>query len=124
MHRQNDDIRVLQDINTFLTFTPEKSKDFRNNQVIRVLDEKGNGQALIFNNKYNGNVPNDKSGRESLWADIVAQNLQLEQIRAIQDYDEDLLRVEQGTEKGSVLVEDYIQPVSVMDKLYSVIYII
>lgn len=123
-HRQNDDIRVLQDINSFLTFTPEKSKDFRNNQVIRVLDEKGNGQALIFNNKYNGNVPNDTAGRESLWADIVSQNKQLEQIRAIQNYDEDLLRVEQGTERGSVLVEDYIQPVSVMDKLYSIIYII
>ena len=41
-----------------------------------------------------------------------------------QNYDEDLLRVEQGTERGSVLVEDYIQPVSVMDKLYSIIYII
>lgn len=124
LHRQNDDIRILQDINSFVTFTPEKSKDFRNNQVIRVLDEKGNGQALIFNNKYNGNVPNDKAGRESLWADIVSQNKQLEQIRAIQEYDEDLLRVEQGTERGSVLVEDYIQPVSVMDKLYSIIYII
>lgn len=123
-HKQNEDVRVLQDINTFLSFTPEKGKDFRNNQVIRVLDEKGNGQALIFNNKYNGEVPNDTAGRESLWGDIVSQNLQLQQIRAIQNYDESLLKVEKGTEKGSVLMEDYIEPVSVMDKLYSVIYII
>ena len=50
-HRQNDEIRVLQDINTFVTFTPEKNRDFSNNQVIRFLDEKGNGLALLFNNK-------------------------------------------------------------------------
>ena len=123
-HRQNDEIRILQDINTFVTFTPEKNIDFSNNQVIRVLDEKGNGLALLFNNKYNGNVPNDESGRESLWADIVDINLQLQQIRAIQNYDESLLRVEKGKEKGSVLVEDYIEPVGVMDKLYTVIYVI
>lgn len=123
LHRQGDDVRVLVDINSFVTFTDEKSKDFSNNQTMRILDEKGNAIALIFNNKYNGHVPNDKAGRESFWSDMISINRDLEQIRAIQNYDDDNLIVTKGKDKGSVYMEDTIEPINAMRQLYSVIYV-
>lgn len=122
-HRVEDEIRVLRDINTFVSFTPEKNKDFSNNQVIRVLDQCGNDTAAIFNTKYLGKVQNDKTGRVSLWSDIVSHRKQLETIRAIEDYNTDSLIVEQGDSKESVVVTEVLKPTVAMEQLYMTIVV-
>src|SRR5690606_11090987 len=70
-HRVGEEIRVLEDVNTFTSFTVDKNEDFSMNQVIRVLDQIAIDTANIFNNRYLGKVSNDKAGRISLWNDIV-----------------------------------------------------
>lgn len=122
-HRVGGEIRVLEDRNTFVTVTPEKSADFADNQTIRVLDQIGNDVAALFNTKYLGSVPNDNAGRISLWNDIVKHHQELEAIRAIEGFDPDQVTVAQGDTKKAVVVQDAVSPVSAMAQLYMTIVV-
>ena len=65
-----------------------------------------------------GIIPNDRGGRNSLWKDIVKHHKELEQIRAIEDFDSDTVIVEQGDTKKSVVVTETVTPVNAMEQLY------
>ncbi|MBY2741901.1 phage tail sheath family protein, partial [Clostridioides difficile] len=80
-HKVGDEVHVLEDINTFVSFTDDKNDDFSSNQSIRVLDQIANDIATLFNTKYLGEVPNDKSGRISFWNDVVKHHEQLQNMR-------------------------------------------
>lgn len=119
-HRVGYDVRVLEDINTMTTTTEAQGEIFRDNQTVRVIDQIANDIAVLFNTKYLGTVPNDKAGRVSLWSDIVAHHRQLAQIRAIENFSDGDVTVEQGASKKSVVVTDYVTVVNAMSKLYMV----
>lgn len=118
LHRVGTEVRVLTDINTFVSATDDKSSDFGDNQVVRVLDQIGNDIAVLFNTKYLGKVPNDNAGRISLWQDICKTHTELQNIRAIQDFDSANVTVLQGDSKKSVVVTDYVTPVCAMTQMY------
>lgn len=118
LHRVNSDIRVLEDINTMVTVTDTQGEVFKDNQTIRVIDQIGNDIAVLFSTKYLGVVPNDSAGRISLWSDIVSHHRELEKIRAIEDFSDEDVKVEQGTSKKSVVVSDLVTVVNAMGKLY------
>ena len=122
-HKVGEEVRVLADINTFTTTTDEKGEDFKSNQTIRVLDQIANDTAALFNNKYLGNIPNDKSGRISLWNDIVTINKELQKIRAIEEFNPDNIVVEQGNSKKSVVVGQGITSVNAMEQLYMTVVV-
>lgn len=122
-HKVDDDVKTLRDINTFVSVTDTKSIDFSMNQVIRVLDQIANDIAVLFGKKYIGKVPNDASGRVSLWSDIVAHHKQLETIRAIQDFNSENVIVEAGDTKEAVVVSDTVNPTAAMEKLYMTVYV-
>lgn len=122
-HRVGDDVRILEDINTFVSVTDDKSEDFSSNQTIRVLDQIGNDIATIFNTKYLGKVPNDKAGRIALWNDIVKHHQELETLRAIENFEPDRLTVAQGDKKKAVVVTDYVTPVNAMAQLYMTVIV-
>lgn len=118
-HNVNGEIRVLADINSFVSGTDEKSVEiFGENQCVRVMDQIANDIAVIFNNKYLGKVPNDTSGRISLWNDIVKHHNNLQDIRAIQEFNPDDVTVNQGESKNSVVVGDAVTITVGMAKLY------
>ena len=118
-HNVNGEVRVLADINTFVSGSDEKSVEmFGENQCVRVMDQIANDIAVLFNNKYLGKVPNDAAGRISLWNDIVKHHNQLQDIRAIQDFNPDDVTVNQGDAKNSVVVGDAVTIVVGMAKLY------
>lgn len=123
LHRVGSEIRVLQDVNSLVTISDTKGELFKDNQTIRVVDQIGNDIAVLFNTKYLGTVPNDKAGRISLWSDIVKHHRQLMEIRAIEDFSEDDVVVEQGDSKKSVVVTDYVTVVNAMAKLYMTVTI-
>lgn len=79
-HQVDEKVVVLEDINSFISITDEKSSDFSSNQTIRVLDQIANDIAVLFGKKYIGKVPNDASGRVSLWNDIVKHHMELQNI--------------------------------------------
>ena len=118
LHQVGSDVRVLEDINSMVTTTDFQGEIFKDNQVIRVIDQIANDIALIFNTKYLGTVPNDAAGRISLWADIVKHHEQLQDIRAIENFSDKDVTVSQGDTKKSVVVDDAIEVISAMGKLY------
>ncbi|WP_107841212.1 phage tail sheath subtilisin-like domain-containing protein [Metasolibacillus meyeri] len=117
-HRVGEEVRVLEDVNTFTSFTADKNEDFSMNQVIRVLDQIAIDTAQLFNERYLGKVPNDSDGRISLWNDIGAHRLELQRIRAIESYNKDELTVEQGDSKKAVVVNEVVTPTVAMSQLY------
>ena len=123
LHRVDDDVCVLTDINSFVSFTDEKSEDFASNQTVRVLDQIANDIAVLFGKKYVGKMPNDAAGRVSLWNDIVTHHRQLESVRAIEDFDPQNVTVAPGETKKSVIVTSHVTPVNAMEQLYMTVYI-
>ena len=118
LHKVNADVRVLEDINTMVTTSDTCGDVFKDNQTIRVIDQLGNDDAVLFNTKYLGVVPNNASGRTSLWSDLVKIRQQLNDIGAIEDFTESDVTVEQGDTKKSVVVANEITVVNAMGKLY------
>lgn len=117
-HKVGDEVHVLEDINTFVSFTDDKNDDFSSNQSVRVLDQIANDIAILFNDKYLGKVPNDKAGRISFWNDVVKHHKELENIRAIEDFKTDDVSVELGNDKKTVIVSDGVKVINAMSKLY------
>lgn len=124
LHRVNADLRVLADINSLTGFTDEKGTIFRQNQTVRVADAAATELAGIFTGKYLGRIPNNASGRISLWADMVKIFRDLERMGAVENFDEKSVSIEQGEENGSVVARaDGINVVGAMEKLYMTIVI-
>lgn len=117
-HRVNRDVRVLMDINSLTTVTEDKNELFKDNQTIRVLDQIGNDVAVTFNSKYIGAVLNDEAGRVSFWADMIKFFTTLRDMRAIENFSDSDIKIEQGDEKNSVLVTVAITVINTMAKLY------
>lgn len=118
LHKVGSDVRVLSDINSMVTTSDTKGDVFKDNQTIRVIDQIANDIATMFNTKYLGVVPNDASGRISLWADVVKHHEQLEEIRAIENFSDKDVTVDQGDTKKAVLISDKVTVVNAMAQLY------
>lgn len=117
-HQVGEEIKVLSDVNTFVSYTEEKNSDFGMNQVIRVLDQIATDIAVLFNKRYLGRAQNNDSGRASLWSDIITHHKQLEQMNAIENFSSEDVIVEQGDLKKSVVVIDKITVTAAMEQLY------
>lgn len=123
LHQVGSDVRVLTDINSLVTTTANKGDVFKDNQTIRVCDQIATDIANLFVTKYLGVVPNDASGRTSLWADIVKHHENMQSIRAIEKFTDEDVTVDQGETKKSVVVTDNITVVNTMEKLYMTVYV-
>lgn len=122
-HLVYGEIRMLEDINSMITITTDKGEDFKSNQTIRVIDQIANDIAKLFNTKYLGKIPNNASGRVSLWGDIVKHHKELERLQAIENFDPTTLTVVQGDTKKSVIVNDVITVVNAMAQLYMTVVV-
>lgn len=123
-HRVGTEIRVLEDINSFISFTDDKNELFSDNQTIRVIDQIANDDAVLFNTKYLGKVPNDEGGRISLWNDFVKARKALLKIRAIENFSDSDIVVSQGDTKKSVYVTQQITVVNAMTHLYMTVKVV
>ncbi|NCE99658.1 phage tail sheath family protein [Emergencia sp. 1XD21-10] len=123
-HRAGAAVRVLQDINSFVSFENEKGELFADNQTIRVIDQIANDDAVLFNTKYLGKVPNDEAGRISLWNDLVKSRKLLNDIRAIEGFTDADIIVGPGESKKSVLVSQQITVIGAMEKLYMTVKVV
>lgn len=118
LHQVGQAVRVLRDVNSLLTLTEEKGEVFKDNQTIRVIDNIANDIAVLFNTKYLGRIQNNAAGRTSLWADIVKHHQQLEEMGAIEDFNDKDIVVEPGDHKRAVKVSDAVTIVNAMEQLY------
>lgn len=119
LHKVGSDIRVLDDINSLVTTSDAKGDIFKDNLTIRIIDQIANDIAVLFNNKYLGKIPNDQAGRTSFWVDVVKHHEGLQNIRAIENFSDTDVTIEQGADRKSIVVNDAITPIGTMTKLYS-----
>lgn len=122
-YEKNEEVRVLEDINSFTEFTLYKNEDFSKNQVMRVLDQRAKDISIIFNKRYLGKVQNNEDGRIAFWNELVRHANTLTELGAIEDYDPKDTTVEKGYAKDAVVVKDYLLPVMAMQKLYMTIWV-
>ena len=118
LHKVGSSVRVLEDINSLVTYTDDMGEVFSDNQTVRVIDTLADSIAGIFCTKYIGRVPNNASGRTSLWSDIVSICQQMVDMKALESFDSSDITVEQGTAKKSVVVNSAVVVINTMDKLY------
>ena len=123
LHKVGSEVRILEDINSLVTYSDTKNELFKENQTVRIVDQIANDIATLFNTKYLGNVPNDESGRISLWADIVKHHEQLQEIRAIEDFSDEDVTVEIGNTKKAVVIKDTVTIINAMSQLYMTVEI-
>lgn len=118
--RRDDDVIVVeQDINTFHSFTVKKNKEYSKNRVIRCLDEINNTTKLTWEKSYVGKVDNDEDGRNSFKADLINFGKQLQDLRAITDFDGNAdISVIKGQNIEDVIADWALTPVDAMEKLY------
>ena len=122
-HMVGEDVRVLDDVNSFVSTTVDKNEDFTSNQVIRILDQIGNDIAVLFNTRYLGKVQNNDAGRIAFWNDLVKYNQEMEKIQAIENVTPEDIIVEKGDRKDAVVVTNPLTPVVAMQKLYMTVVV-
>ena len=118
LHQVGTSIHVLEDVNSLVTVTDEQGEIFKDNQTVRVIDGIGTAIASVFAEKYIGKVPNNESGRVSLWSDIVKIHQDLVDVQAIEDFESGDIEVSVGGSKKSVVVNSAVTVVNTMTKLY------
>ncbi|MFD0712846.1 phage tail sheath family protein [Paenibacillus sp. GCM10027626] len=110
---------IEQDINTLVSYTVEKGRMFSKNRVVRVLDGFANDVRRIFEQFYVGKVDNNQDGRALLQGEIVSYMRNLQEIAAIQNFDpQSDVRVLEGEQSDSVMIEVLLQPVDAIEKIY------
>lgn len=117
-HNVGDEIRVLTDLNSLVNTTKEKGDVFKRNETIRTIDEIATYTANLFNTKYLGKIRNDASGRVSLQTDLSLFHQELQRIGAITNFDPAAIEVLAGKEKTDVVVNETIEILGMMEKLY------
>ncbi len=117
-HKVDNEIRVLDDINSLTEFSKSKNKDFSKNQIIRVLHQIVNDWSTIFNTLFLDKELNDKTGQTILWNDFTNHATKLQNLRAIKNFKAEDIKVDFGEDKDSVYVEFAVCPVLAMKKLY------
>ncbi|MEG0297622.1 MAG: phage tail sheath family protein [Clostridium sp.] len=117
-YRQDESVIIESDINTLYTFTPDKSRDFSKNRVIRAMDDVNNSIKHMFEKNYIGKVDNNADGWNIFKADIISYLNQLRKMNAIKDFKPEDIIVAAGNDINSVIVDLGITPVDSMEKLY------
>jgi hypothetical protein len=123
LHKQNNEVYTLRDINTFKTFAEHKGEAFAENQTIRVVDQIAIDIGSIFSKKYIGKIKNNDSGRVSLWGDIVSHHNELQAMGAIDEFKSEDVIVAQGDDKRSIAITDSVTLVGFAEKLYMTVVI-
>lgn len=125
-HRVGDTIRVLEDVNGLVTFTDTKGSEFKDNQVVRVLDALAISDARVFNEVYLGKVNIDTAGKESYRNKIIDVREEFLKRGALKDYDKDSIQVEEIKKddvRGAVKVDSNVTPAECFRQLYLTNYV-
>lgn len=112
----NGKVKVESDINTLVTYTVKKQKDFSKNRVIRVLDGICSDIKAVFDSSFAGVESNNNNGRNRFKASICDYMTALMEKEAIEDFSADDVAVTAGADKDQVIVSLKVKPVDSMEK--------
>lgn len=114
----SQNVTAVYDINSLTSFTPEKSKKFRKNRIVRAIFNIKNDIRIIFESNYLGKYDNNADGRSLLRAALIEYFNELQRLRAIQNFTADDVTVSAGAETDIVMIDVAVQPVDSIEKIY------
>ena len=118
-HRTDEVVRVLRDVNSFVSYSDEKGEAFGLNQTMRVLNYLASADGALFNENYLGVYLNTQTARSKLRSDLVAIRTALAANGAIGPYDASAMTVEaSATDAQGVVMNDAITIARTMERLY------
>lgn len=117
---QADDgvVRIETDINSLVSYTMDIGKVYRKNRVIRLCNQIANDVYRTFSNSFIGVVNNNEIGRSRFKAAIVSYLTNVQANQGIQNFTADDVKVLQGEDIDSVVINMAIQPVDAVEKIY------
>lgn len=115
--KNDGDIVVLSDVNTFHSFTPTKSRSLSKNRVMRVIMQICNDIYLNISKYYLGKVDVNADGVNLVRGMMIGYLEGLQANRAIKNFTKDDITVEEF-EIDSMKAHLYIQPVDSLEKIY------
>lgn len=118
LFEDNGSVKVEQDINTLVTYTPDIGKVYHKNRVIRLCSTIANDLFRQFSQNYIGVVNNNEAGRTMFKSSIVNYLLQLQGEEAIQNFTADDVEVLPGIDIDAVVVNLTLQAVDSIEKIY------
>ncbi len=115
---ENSVVKVEQDINSLVTYTPDIGKVYRKNRVMRLCNTIANDVYEQFSQNFVGVVNNNTDGRMRFKSAIVGYLLELQDAQAIQNFETDDVEVLPGAEIDAIIVNVAIQAVDSVEKVY------
>lgn len=125
-HSVGDTVRVLEDINGLITTTSTKGAEFKDNQVVRILDALAIADARVFNEMYVGKVNIDTAGKESYLNKIIDVREEFLKEGALKDYDKasiEIVEINDEDVRGAVKVDSHVTPAECFRQLYMTNYV-
>ena len=110
--------RVLEDINSLVTFTPDLGEVFSHQRPIRTVFSLCNSIYELYSKNYIGAVDNDDDGRSLLKAEILALLNDFASNRAVKNVDVDDVTVSPGQASNAVVIEVLVQLIDAVEKIY------
>ena len=110
---------VEQDINSLVTYSSTKTKEFAKNAILAILDGFANESKQTFEDFYIGSVRNTVQGRDLFAANRVERLIQMQTDGLIENFSaEEDVKIQLGNAKDSVVMTVGIEPTDAMEKLY------
>ena len=115
---------IEKDVNSFTSFSPEKSNVFSKNRVVRVLDNIANDIKTIFEDYYLGKVSNNDNGRSLFASECIRYLRNLEEMACIENFDAiSDIKILRGDDIDSIVVTLNVTPIDSIEKLYMTVYL-
>ena len=111
-------VKVCTDINTKTTVSTAEGAEFKKNRVMRVIMQLCNDTYEHFALFFVGKVDNNEEGRSLLRGWLVGYLSEMQANGGIQNFVADDVEVLPGNSIDSVLINDAIQPVDSIEKIY------
>lgn len=118
LHAEDGVARIVQDIDTLTTYTPDVGKVFSKNRIMRLCSTVANDIYAQFSANYLGVVNNNAEGRGQLKAAIVGYLYQIQGNNGIQNFDPDDVTVEPGIDSDAVVITVGLTVVDSVEKIY------
>lgn len=118
LHTVGTEWRVLNDDNTFISYTQKKDEAFHRNQTIRVLQTTANDWYGIFVNEFLGKAGTDEEDRTNYKMRLVSSAQNFVKQKAIKNFNSKDIVVSEGEQSDSYHVAYFVQPNHCVRKVY------
>lgn len=116
-------VKVMQDINSLMTFTEESGKAFRKNRVFRLMATIANDIYAQFSASFIGVVNNNAAGQARFKAAIVGYLQEIQANNGIQNFTADDVAVLPGNDIDAIVVTVAVQALDSVEKIYMTVEI-